>query len=197
MSETPITCELVDEQDLDTRYLAGTLDAGTGEAFEAHYFGCDRCFELVQRGLELRAALAPMARAPRRSYRGWLALAAGIGAVGTGALLWRLTLVGRTGTGTPTLRGGGSALAARASARDDSVFVGWGRVAAAGSYRLRLYTAEGDVILERELGETALAVSRGSLAAPASAGRIFAQVLALDSLHHPLARSDLVEVPAP
>ena len=65
MSRNEITCELVDERDLDTRYLAGRLNPEEAEGFEAHFFGCERCWELVQQGLAVRIALGADAVAPQ------------------------------------------------------------------------------------------------------------------------------------
>lgn len=81
----------IDTQDLIDRYVRRDLDAATAEAFEQHYFACDRCFAQVQELEALRAAVAEMddatpALAPvSRPFMTWLfmaaslALAAGLG----------------------------------------------------------------------------------------------------------------------
>ena len=51
-----MTCDEVDGADLDVRYVAGSLAPADAEAFEEHYFSCERCWALVQQGLALRAA---------------------------------------------------------------------------------------------------------------------------------------------
>lgn len=58
MDHDPITCDDVDTHDLDVRYLDGRLTDVEATAFEAHYFGCDRCWTLVRHGEALRATAA-------------------------------------------------------------------------------------------------------------------------------------------
>lgn len=50
-----MTCDEVNDADLDARYVAGTLAPAEAEAFEEHYFGCERCWALVQQEMALRA----------------------------------------------------------------------------------------------------------------------------------------------
>src|SRR5687768_12760419 len=56
MEQPRISCTRVEEEDLDARYLAGTLSDEEAEAFEEHYFACDRCWSNVQLGRDIRAA---------------------------------------------------------------------------------------------------------------------------------------------
>ncbi|MBM4189071.1 MAG: zf-HC2 domain-containing protein, partial [Gemmatimonadetes bacterium] len=44
MMSDQLTCDRVDREDLDTRYLAGTLSEADAAAFEAHFFECERCW---------------------------------------------------------------------------------------------------------------------------------------------------------
>jgi CHAT domain-containing protein/tetratricopeptide (TPR) repeat protein len=96
-------CAAVEDQDLVSRYLARKLSPEEAEAFEEHYFGCDRCWAEVQRATELRAALeekgafaempgvaARSHRVIRGPWRIWVPLAAAAGiavAVGLGLFL--------------------------------------------------------------------------------------------------------------
>ena len=95
-------CTAVEDQDLVSRYLARKLSPEEAEAFEEHYFGCDRCWAEVQRATELRAALesgaglgakqeaAVPSRVIRGPWRTWAPLAAAAGiaiAVGLGLFL--------------------------------------------------------------------------------------------------------------
>ncbi|MGH7658286.1 MAG: zf-HC2 domain-containing protein, partial [Gemmatimonadales bacterium] len=87
MDERPMTCELVDQNELDRRYLEGRLSEEEAAAFEAHYFGCDRCWELVKGGAAVRAALDHDTRVPAPRERAWwkpLAIAAGLAIVAFG-----------------------------------------------------------------------------------------------------------------
>ena len=63
-----VDCPGTGERDVAVLYLAGKLPEDEAEAFEAHYFECERCWEEVQRGSELRAALGKpaVARSPAR-----------------------------------------------------------------------------------------------------------------------------------
>ena len=50
-------CQYVEEHDLVSAYLGGRLSEQEAEAFERHYFGCERCWGEVKAGEEIRAAL--------------------------------------------------------------------------------------------------------------------------------------------
>jgi CHAT domain-containing protein len=54
----------VEENDLVGRYVAGKLPEEEAEAFEAHYFGCERCWSEVRAATEVRAAMERPAGAP-------------------------------------------------------------------------------------------------------------------------------------
>jgi CHAT domain-containing protein/tetratricopeptide (TPR) repeat protein len=54
-----LDCNSVEEQDLVSQYVGQKLSPEEAEAFEEHYFGCDRCWAEVQAATEVRAALAP------------------------------------------------------------------------------------------------------------------------------------------
>src|SRR3954469_2124603 len=95
MSDSNAVCPYGQEPDIEARYLTGQLSETDAEAFEAHYFSCDRCFALVERGAELRAAIqsSDVARAAtrrgRRSWRPWLAAAA---SVVIAVAVWRVAI---------------------------------------------------------------------------------------------------------
>jgi hypothetical protein len=82
-------CALVDRERLMVSYLAGKLSAADAEVFEAHYFGCDQCWEELQDGLAIRAAMAQAkprtapsvavaTKATRQPSWRWLAAAAAV-----------------------------------------------------------------------------------------------------------------------
>lgn len=54
-----IDCEYVQDHDLVKSYLGGGLSEKEAEAFEAHYFACDRCWEEVNTANQIRASAAP------------------------------------------------------------------------------------------------------------------------------------------
>ncbi len=86
-----LDCDRVDREDVVASYLNGHIPADEAEAFERHYFGCERCWTEVQRAIELRAALKqdapatpiagavpPVRHAARRVWWPWIAAAATI-----------------------------------------------------------------------------------------------------------------------
>jgi len=198
-----IDCAGVAENDLIARYVAGRLEGDEAEAFEAHYFACRRCWEDLQRALEVRAAFAPDDSAetapratgsasptrafPRKRWARWgipIAAAAAILAV----VIWR-------GGSGPVPEGPGSALRGEAPALDlrgdvraDTVIAAWSSVPNADLYRLSLHTADGALLLQRETADTSIRVLRDSI--PSEAG--YWSVEALDALRKVVARSRLV-----
>ena len=181
MASLDMTCESVDERDLDTRYIAGTLAPEDAEAFEEHYFACDRCWGLVQQGLAIRSAAddpaasestgvaavtepgviaisPPVAsrRLPRRR-NAWrvsvLAAAVVLIAIGVERVASR---------GQPRLadveRGTQLSLPVTASRPTaDSLVASWPRVAGAVRYHSRLYTSSGTLLAERTTADTTIA----------------------------------------
>ena len=195
-----MTCDRVDREDLDTRYLAGRLGDTEAEAFEAHFFECDRCWGLVHRGVEVRSAgrLAatakkPPARTARWRRWSWIPLAAA-----AAALLW----IGTRPTGVPvagsdaTVRGGEGAdsLLVSVGSGGSNVEATWSTVADATSYQVRLFDANGALLWERRISDTTVSVARDSLPGR-SAGSLYWQIRALDLIGAALVRSALVEVP--
>jgi CHAT domain-containing protein len=68
MPATAIDCRRVEEEDLIGRYLRDELPPAEAEAFEMHYFECDRCWPLVQAATGVRAvARADRAASPQLS----------------------------------------------------------------------------------------------------------------------------------
>lgn len=203
MSINGITCEIVDEGDLDTRYLAGKLTPEEAEAFEAHFFGCERCWGLVQQGLAVRSVFqadssvrspAVAARPPRPRWQ-WRGLAAaGIAAVAFG--VWQIGFQRDPSVSEDVFRGERAAIPVAASTDSASLKASWPRVTDADVYRVRLYRADGQMALERETTDTSVAVPVGSVAMTRDTA-MFWQVQALDRLRNPIARSDLTRAAIP
>src|SRR3990172_1011859 len=80
-----LTCDQVDERDLEAAYVAGRLTERHAEAYEAHIFACDRCWAVLQAAQAVAAARPPALSAQRPGLPRWLALAAGITALGGAA----------------------------------------------------------------------------------------------------------------
>ena len=156
--ETRVECDF--DEAMAERYVAGRLAEAEAEAFEAHYFGCDRCWREVRTAQELRSALEP-ARSPR-ALRGrpWIPLAAAaalVGALGT----WML--VRPPGAERVFRAGRGATLALTASAGETAVSVSWSPVPNARGYRARLVTAEGALVTEQEVAAPPLLLDKGRL----------------------------------
>lgn len=215
MEPTRITCTRVEEEDLDARYLAGALSEEEAEAFEEHYFGCDRCWAAVQIGLDVRAAAQtaterrvdppalavargseprPAPVAPRRWWP--LAIAATVAVLAVGVWQWGgRSPVMPTGDG---LRGPADSIHAVASFRGRTLVLSWQGTPSADRYGVRLQKRDATVVVERIVADTSFAIPRDSLSGVADRERLFWEVRALDALRRTIARSRLVptEVPA-
>ncbi len=190
----PITCERVDREELDLQYVRGTLAEPEAEAFEEHYWGCDRCWALVRGGNEVRA-VRPTGGTRRWPRSRTLALAAVlVGAAGLG--FWRLAPRTEPAVSAPSLERGGTAasIALSAALADRRLLAHWTGVPGAASYRVRFFSADGSVLLTRVNRDTLIVVPQDSLRVPAG-GAVLWQVQALDRLGAEVMRSKLVEVP--
>lgn len=202
MDHDRITCERVDREELDTRYLRGELAEADALAFEQHYFECDRCWRLVQKGVEVRAAgrEAGAAATPAR------------GAAGRAAIRWRrwswipvaaaaaLAVIFVRGGREPELpapgadvRSGPSGLSVTATLDAVSFGATWSRVADATSYEVVLYDTSGVVLWQRRLADTSITTPLDSIPG-ASREPLLGQVRALDLMGATIARSPLVDV---
>ena len=202
MDAPQVACELADRTDIDQRYVTGTLPPDEAEAFEEHYFGCQRCWDLVQQGLALRAAGSggphlldaglgvPTGHEPvsARRRRWWAGLAAASVVLASAALWhsWRADAP----ADPDAVRGADATLVASASVRDDSIFATWQRVSTATDYRVRVSAPDGTALLERAVTDSTIAFPRSALR-DAMADTLYLSVLARDALRRPVARSAL------
>ena len=215
MEPTHVTCTRVEEEDLDARYLAGTLSEEEAEAFEEHYFGCDRCWTAVQTGLDVRAASAATAvdppvqtpaltverggQPPRASLarRRWFPLAIAASVAVIALAVWQ------SGNRSPImpigdgLRGPADSIHAVASIRGQTLVVSWTPKASADLYGVRLQKGDATVVLERMVNDTSLGVPRDSLSGVAGGERVYWEVRALDALRRTIARSRLIPTQVP
>ncbi|MDQ6887008.1 MAG: zf-HC2 domain-containing protein [Gemmatimonadota bacterium] len=186
-----LTCAQADDADYDTRYLAGALSDVEAEQFESHYFGCDRCWALVRSATDARSGMVGEAQriGTQRRWALWTpALAAGIAAIAIGGSLW----LRPRALMTPSVVERGAALGDGVTllVSGDSVFVRWPRVANAVLYRLRLYTAQGALLYEKELRDTSAVVRLSAL--PARPTLSYWSVEALDGSRGVLSHTPLV-----
>ena len=212
MPEPQTNCHYGADSDIEARYLAGTLASDESDAFEEHYFSCDRCFLAVQRGTEILAALslaesAPAPAAPRgrkTRYAGWrfppwqpalVAAALVIAAIG----VWRADRpVGALhgdgpSTTTDASRGRDQTLSLTSHATDTVLLVTWSPPAAARSYRVRLFAADGSLLFERETTDTTMMISRQLAGKARDGSAVYWEVQALNALRSVVATSPAVQ----
>lgn len=90
-------CGRIESEEIAERYLLGRLTDEDRDAFESHFFACDRCFDRLRTLRSVRAelrsdpAIEPVAVAAiRRRVPPWALAAAAVLAIGIGAGLWTL-----------------------------------------------------------------------------------------------------------
>jgi hypothetical protein len=210
-----VDCARVDEAEYEHRYIHGALSEAEAEAFEAHYFECERCWASLQRALEVQAALAaPAGHAPLDTVRGTIAIgatkqrrwerrwwpafaaaAALVVAVGTWQM-YRRPAAGRLRLEAE--RGGAIELRVRPIATPDTLAAAWSPVTGADRYRAQLFAADGTRLADRDLSDTSVSVPRQTLGRASLADGAYWSVEAFDATRHSLAKSRLTTVlPAP
>ncbi|MEK6597763.1 MAG: zf-HC2 domain-containing protein [Gemmatimonadota bacterium] len=192
-----MTCELVDQTELDRRYLEGRLTDAEANAFEEHYLGCDRCWGLVKGGAGVRAALhgggATLASRPRRWWRP-LAIAAGLGIVTFGT--WQ-AVTPRDAAKPDAIRGAGDSLAVQSGFSAGAWHIGWPADSAVAWYRVRLFAADGRLLFTREVTDTSLNISATSLSATDRLAPGYLEVEGFDLMRRPVTRSPLLPLNPP
>lgn len=202
MRSSKFTCEDTDERDLEARYAAAKLSSDDAEAFEEHFFACDRCWSLVQRAVEIRAAQTRAARArpPRspawRSNRvsRWLTLAAAAIIV---AGIWRAGALRGPGSETVAMRSPTDSLHVVTGTRGATLIASWARAIEASSYRVRLYSASGTLLHQRDLTDTTIAVAASSLPKTLPGTDLYWEIQAINRSRQVVARSGLRAVRFP
>ncbi len=198
MDQSPLTCDLVDQRELDQRYVARQLSDAEAAAFELHFFGCDRCWNLVKGGAGVRAAVAPSAAAPGRApSRAWwkpLALAAGLGLIAFGAS----RLIGPGTWADPdAIRGAEDSISVVTQLGSGQWRAAWPAVPGAASYRVRVFSEAGSLLLTRDLADTAVNFPADSLATLGQGGALYLELQGFDALRRLVARSPLIPLRSP
>lgn len=191
MTEQPLTCERVDQGNLDRRYLGGQLPEVEASAFEAHFLGCDRCWNLVKGGVGVRAALrtgGALSAGGRRTWWKPLAVAAGIGLVALGT--WQ-TVVLRDPAPRDAVRGIADSLAVQSGATASGWHAAWPADSTVTQYRVRLFAADGRLLLTRELTDTSLEIAATSVPPADRHAPLFLDVQGFDFMRRPVTRSPL------
>ena len=197
---TVIDCPSAGERDLAVLYLAGRLPEDEAQAFEEHYFACEHCWQDVQRGSELRAALGKPAVAPAgrsvRPRRAWLPLAAAAVIAFVALGVWQLNRRTPVESTTPVVRGAGEILDLEVeSGRQGSIDVRWPRHPSAATYEIEVLASNGGSVWKTETPEPRVRIVPGVLAAPGQTYEI--RVEALDSLGQVIASGQASLLPKP
>jgi Putative zinc-finger len=184
-------CPHGDESFIVADYLAGRLSGAEASAFEEHAFNCDRCFDELQAGSEVRAAdTGDQAAARPRPATTWLPLAVAA-TVLLAAGLWLAQPLFETPD--PVYRGAGDGtgvLNVDVTHADDRVILNWTPVEGVDQYEIRVFSA-GDPVFEQQSRETSLDLPVTSWRPSSAKGQLHVQVTALDELHQTIVRSDL------
>lgn len=209
MPEQETSCPYGPDSDIESRYLAGALSAQESEAFEEHYFSCDRCFAAVKRGTEIRAAMSPALSevstpeprvmpilSGRRRFRPWQpALAAAalvVVALGIGKVATRQP-VSESTVASPAIdasRGAARPFTVSSHATSTVLAAAWSPLTTAHSYRVRLLAIDGSLLFERETADTAIMLSRELVRDKTP---VYWEVQALDALRSVVATSPVVQ----
>jgi hypothetical protein len=165
MSE--IGCERVASDEFLERYVAGALGADDRDRLERHLLLCDRCQREARLALAVRHELARERKQMHRPSGRWIA--AGIGTAAAAVLLALLIPqvvlerevdTHRDVPAVDTVRPIPLAPIGPVTGRPSTLI--WSRVAGADRYRVSVLSAGGDVLLEAETADTALAVPDGT-----------------------------------
>ena len=212
MRSNTITCADTDRGDLEARYAAGQLSENEAEVFEEHFFACDRCWTLVQHATEIRAAesiaatlpavttpevvastaIVPALHVPARKYNNpsrWLALAAVATFIVIGT--WRAEVWRRPGAEVATMRGPTDTLHVVTQTRGTTLIASWARTADATAYGVRLYSASGASLFQRETTDTTVALAAASLPNIVPGAALYWEIQAIDRMRQVVGRSGL------
>jgi len=185
-NSTFAVCPYENELEIRSLYLAGKLPAKDAEAFEAHYFICERCAEAVEMGAKLRMALenVPVHAAPAsaRAARTWLPLAAAAAIALVAAGIW----TARRPTelpDRPVLRGGltGDFAVRVETGPSGATEASWQPPRGATAYVVRVVRPDGLEIWKTETREPHAAIPLSELTSAGPVEKLLVEVEALDA----------------
>jgi len=208
-----LDCAVIEQEEMVRAYVVDDLTAEDALAFEAHYFACDRCWQDVQRALEVRAALestpaqAEHEAAPvpgrltgtSRTWWPWLAAAA--------TLVLAVALWSAVPSSPPpqlpqpaeTLRGSGDAGPAVTAVRgaDGAIQIDWPVNSRAASYVLKVFGTDGTTVLTREVkaDTVSLTLSAQDLTGRPADERLYTEIEAIEVLGVVIASSEQIQLP--
>ena len=194
-----LDCPYGDESLVVADYLAGRLPRAQARAFEAHSFGCDRCFGELQRATELRAtaeAHAAGTAATRPAARGGRFAWPAVGLAAAVALavgIWIAQPI-TDRPDAPVYRDAaqsGEILPVEFSRSEDSVALSWPAVDGADRYSVRVWSETGELLLEEDATEPSIELAERHWQDAAGTDPVYVQVLAMDELQQVIVRSEL------
>jgi hypothetical protein len=210
MPEPKTNCPYGADSDIDARYLAGKLSPAESEAFEEHYFGCDRCFDAIRRGTEIRAAVsgAPgeastqprpettpiLTRRPKLPR--WQSALAAAAVVLVVLGIRKVAAPGgasETAVPAPSInapRGSAASFTLTSHATSAVLVAAWSPPPSARTYRVRLLGTDGSLLFEREIADTSIMLPRDLIRGNT---QVYWEVQALDALRSVIATSPAVE----
>ena len=181
-------------------YAGEKLSAEATEAFEGHYFGCDRCWNEVQRATEIRASArqvtaqsgdGTVVRGPWSNWRA-LAAAAALAFGVLGAWQW---LRPSAPPVEPLIRGGSDSPLAVQVERDAAggVTLNWKADPEARIYVVEILQSDGFSLFKQEAAGTKLRLDP-SLLSRGAGKQLFARIEAQDAMGQVVAKSALQPV---
>ncbi len=204
----PIDCPATHEgqRDLVPLYLAGKLADDEAEAFEAHYFGCEKCRADVRAGAALREVYGKKAVVASESAsvtpappgRSWLPLAAAAAIAVLGLGVW-ISRRAAEPPGQPVLRGSNAgALILKIEAdQQGRIELSWPAHPAAVAYEVQVFSTDGTRVWGREVNEPRLTIGPGALPSPDAGKTLEVEVQALDAMRQVVASSDPIPLGTP
>ena len=185
-----------DEREARIRaYLTGAMSPQERDAFERAWFEDDELAEEIERAVEVRAALSarqPTSGAAHRPWRRkpvggqWLAIAAALGVVAFGSVLWL-----QQDTRAPVMRAGEERLKVEVAPAPGGIHLVWPQVKGAESYRIDIFTANGERVTGAEVPRPPYLLPDS--VTPTTPGPLYARIVALDHVRRVLADSRLIE----
>jgi hypothetical protein len=198
-----LDCARPEQQDLVARYVGGRLGEAEAQAFEAHYFGCERCWAEVQAAAEIREAkgfevFAEHAAArPRAGPEIWtlLAAAAALAVMVLGLnQLAEMSEVSRPAAVLRSTHEEPLSLRARPGAAG-RVVLEWTPHPDAQAYAVEIFASDGTTVWEKETSETAVTVDAEVLSQNRPGISFVATVEALDMSRQSVGQSQRIGLP--
>lgn len=200
MMAKEIGCELVAEKNLAGLYLAGKLAGSDAEAFEAHYISCERCWNEVQRGAEIRSAMSvpTVVRASSQRSRPdvWTPLAAAAVVAVLAIGLARFPQPSDSSAQSADRGTTAEAFDLRASlVEPQEVVLEWRGIPQADTYVVKIFGSDGTPIMSNHTAGLRVSLDVRMLPPLKPGVSVLAAVQALDATGLAIARSEAVGLP--